>query len=85
MKSVEDQKAALKKEYEERIKGAERGIQNETQERLKNLENQLDAQVTDKILKMKEDASKNLELLDSNYKENHDQYVETIFQKIIEV
>jgi len=85
MKSTEEEKAALKNDYETRIKETELKIHHETQERLNVLESQLDAQVSNEILKMKEDASRNLESLDNNYKANHDQYVETIFQKIIEV
>jgi|GEM_PF-705662 len=85
MQSSEDQKAELKTEYENRIKAAELKIQNETKGRLDVLESQLANQVSDKILKMKEEASRDLELLDDNYKKNHDQYVEAIFQKIIEV
>jgi len=85
MKSAEDEKAVLKKDYEGRIEEEELNIHNETQERLKVLESQLDAQVSNEIIKMKDDASKNLEALENNYKENHDQYVETIFHKIIEV
>ena len=49
---------------------------------MKALEMKLDAENAEKIRKMSQDASRDLELLDENYKTNHDKYVREIFARI---
>ena len=76
------QKKKLAREFDEKAQDMTKKVQAQARERMKALEMKLDAGNAEKIRKMSQDASRDLELLDENYKTNHDKYVREIFARI---
>ena len=76
------QKKVLAREFDQKAQDMTQKLKAQAHERMKTLARELDEKNAAKIRQMSQDAARDLDHLDENYKNNHDKYVREIFARI---
>ncbi len=82
MANATDQKKVLAQEFEQKAQDMIQKLKTQAREQMEALTRDLDEKNAAKIRQMSQDAARDLNHLDENYKNNHDKYVREIFARI---
>lgn len=78
-------KQGLTREYEERAKRFDENLAAETQQKLNALRDSMEKDMKERLASQEQDAQASISRLERHYEAHHREYVDRLFQNMIEV